>query len=298
VNSIAINNKTINRTQDAPWHWQAHLQLRLGHSLRGSMLNRCRHNGPLYVQKPFYPEGKDCAHVYLLHPPGGLVSGDTLKIDIELEKNAHSVMTTPGAARMYRARIDSPIQRQDIHISVADNAIMEWFPMETIVYNAAAAELSTTVELTNNSHLMAWEITCLGLPASQQLMKQGYFQQQYKILHDGLPVFVDRLRYDANNQQLFTNMAGMQSQTVSGFFIAGRSHTTEVQAELLETIRAKFVLQRLEKLFSITWVNGFCITRYLGCSANQAREGFILVWETLRPALLNKKACHPRIWLT
>ena len=40
-------------------------------------MTHVRHKGPLRVQRPFYPEGRNgCCHVYLLHPPGGLVSGD------------------------------------------------------------------------------------------------------------------------------------------------------------------------------------------------------------------------------
>ena len=298
MNSLASN--TINRTQDAPWHWQAYLQLCFKFSSRGTTVNRCRHNGPLYVQKPFYPEGKHCAHVYLLHPPGGLVSGDTITIDVEMETNSHSLMTTPGATRLYRARQESPIQRQNIYLSLAENAILEWFPMETIVYDAAAAELNTTIKLSNNSRLMAWEITCLGLPASKQLMTQGYFQQRYKIIQDGLPIFIDRLHYDTKNHALFTNMAGMQSKTVSGFFIAGpfSQQSDDEKDQLIDYIRQQLTHKKFDTCIAISNVNGFFITRYLGHSANQARDAFTEIWSLLRPVLIKQKACAPRIWLT
>ncbi len=300
---LQIDNESIDRSQDVLWHWQAHLQLLLAHGKRGTTLNRCRHNGPLYVQKPFYPEGKSCAHIYLLHPPGGLVSGDTLAIDVQVEKDAHSVITTPGAARLYRARKDSPTQRQNIQIDIKENGILEWFPMETIVYDGAAAELTTTVQLTESSIYMGWEVTCLGLPASQQLMEQGYFQQRYQIIKDGLPVFIDRLHYDASQPTMFTNMAGMQNKTVSGFFIAGPFTNSDKaahddQQELLDSLREKLVDEKLESLFALTIMNGFFVGRYLGDSANQARDGFVLLWEILRPALIHKRAVHPRIWLT
>lgn len=294
---------TIDRSKDALWHWQAHLQLHIANSERGSRLNRCRHNGPLYVQKPFYPEGKDYAHLYLLHPPGGLVSGDNLRIDVSLDENSHSVITTPGAARMYRARThasnpaSSPTQKQHTLLSLANHASLEWFPMETIVYDGAAAQLSTTIELSDNSHIMAWEITCLGLPASQQPMQQGYFQQRYSIVQNGLPIFIDRLDYNASNPHLLTSMAGMQNNTVSGFFIAGVIETPE-QENVIDTLRDMLQQQKLDHVMAISMVNGFCITRYLGGSANQARDGFTRAWEILRPVLLHRPACHPRIWLT
>jgi urease accessory protein len=299
MSNLAIDNNNINRQQDKLWHWQAHLQLELTHGLRGTVLKRCRHKGPLYVQKPFYPEGKDTAHIYLLHPPGGLVSGDNLTIDIDVTDKASTVMTTPGAARLYRARESDSVQRQQINLHIKQDASLEWFPMETIVYNGAEAELTTTIDLAENSTYMGWEITCLGLPASDKPMESGYFQQRYKITRNGLPLFIDRLHFAPESPQLFTGKAGMQSRTSSGFFIAGEfTHTSEERDVLFEQIRDMLEQKNLSDLVAVTSLGSFIVSRYLGDSANQARDAFTLIWEILRPVLLNKKACHPRIWLT
>ena len=42
------------------------------------------HRGPLVVQRPFYPEGPGVPHVYLLHPPGGIVGGDSLRVEVSV----------------------------------------------------------------------------------------------------------------------------------------------------------------------------------------------------------------------
>ena len=94
--------------------WRASLSLGFRRTERGSRLVRSEHNGPLYVQKPFYPEGPDCAHVYLLHPPGGMVSGDFLTISAHAEAQSHALITTPGAGRVYRARSDGLLQQQQV----------------------------------------------------------------------------------------------------------------------------------------------------------------------------------------
>ncbi|MHC9037739.1 urease accessory protein UreD, partial [Cobetia marina] len=78
--------------------WQASLALRFETDTRDgagpiTRLTRRRHHGPLRVQRPFYPEGRHgCCHVYLLHPPGGLVSGDALHITAEVEEGAQVLL--------------------------------------------------------------------------------------------------------------------------------------------------------------------------------------------------------------
>jgi urease accessory protein len=310
----SLPEKKVQAVRDDPnWHWQADLTLVFSQiKKRGTRLTRNRHRGPLYVQKPFYPEGADVAHVYLLHPPGGLVSGDTLTLNIELEEFAKGLVTTPGATRMYKARKKSPVQRQQTTLVLKENATLEWFPMEAIVYNQAHAELETKIILNDSSSIFAWEITCFGLPARGEKFELGYFKQRYRIEKNNKPLFIDNLIVDKldvdkldssnkNKEQFFSSNAGMQKKTVSGFFIAGPFENNDYSKRrdiLTEQLRDVLVKENFEKTISITWVNDFCITRYLGDSAFQARKGFTLLWQCLRPALIQLEACEPRIWLT
>jgi urease accessory protein len=307
--AYAFTGPKVNQvTADPNWHWQADLNLVFSKiNQRGTRLTRNRHRGPLYVQKPFYPEGTDIAHVYLLHPPGGLVSGDALTLEIELEAGAQGLITTPGALRMYKARENSPLQRQQTRLTLKENAILEWFPMEAIVYNQAHAELDTTISLHANSSIFAWEITCFGLPARGESFDAGYFKQRYRIEKNNKPLFIDNLVVDKldvakkNKERLFSSHAGMQNKVVSGFFIAGTFENIDYSKRreiLTEQLRDVLATENFDKTISITWVNDFCIARYLGDSAFQARKGFTLLWRYLRPALIQLNACEPRIWLT
>ncbi len=55
--------------------WQAELALTFSRCEQRTVLTARHHRGPLRVQRPFYPEGAEVCHLYLLHPPGGVVGG-------------------------------------------------------------------------------------------------------------------------------------------------------------------------------------------------------------------------------
>ena len=65
-----------------PWH----ASLQLDYALeQGRSVARHQHSGPLRILQSLYPEGDAVCHNVLVHPPGGLVGGDTLELDIHVE---------------------------------------------------------------------------------------------------------------------------------------------------------------------------------------------------------------------
>src|SRR5438477_11903452 len=66
-----------------PAGWAARLELQFAREGTRSVLVSRRHSGPLVVQKVLYPEGQDVCQVIVVHPPGGIVGGDSLTIDVD-----------------------------------------------------------------------------------------------------------------------------------------------------------------------------------------------------------------------
>src|SRR5262245_10241542 len=93
--------------------WEASLDLKFAARGARTVLARRASVGPLVVQRPFYPEG-GVAHVYLVHPPGGVVGGDQLRLSVLAEEGAHALLTTPAATKFYRSDGRVARQRQEI----------------------------------------------------------------------------------------------------------------------------------------------------------------------------------------
>lgn len=281
----------------APGRWAAELSLRFAQTARGSRLVHSHHQGPLYVQKPFYPEGPNCAHVYLLHPPGGMVSGDHLQISVDVGSAANALLTTPGASRIYRARPDKTEQRQRVDLHLEEGSALEWLPLETIVYPASNGSTATCVHLPANGQakFMGWEITCLGLPASQFPFASGQLKQSFELWAGAKPLLLEKLRLNGQDTELMQGLAGLQGNPVTGLMVAGPFNTdfSALDSDLLKSVRAQ--LGNFNGL-GVTQRKGFILIRYLGPSAEHARRLFTEAWTCLRPVLVARAATAPRIW--
>ena len=254
------------------------------------------HFGPLRVQRPFYPEGLDCLHLYLLHPPGGLVGGDKLSISLNANTHSHILMTTPSAGKIYR-NISGIKQGQYVQIDVADAAVVEYLPQENIIFNNADAELITQVDIKGTGTFIGWEITCLGRIEGDELFEVGGLKQSLNITQDGEPLFMDRLTLLAPCS-LQTSKAGFQDKSVYGTFIINRNIiNSDVEDQLIAWQEEQNQIRTLTSVGITQKPNAF-IARVLGDKAEQARDVFESLWTLLRPHVINKQACAPRIWRT
>src|SRR5688572_29619963 len=113
--------------------WRAELELRYERRGARSVLASRRHDGPLVVQKPLYPEGDAVCHTLVVHPPAGIAGGDELSLDVRAEDAAHALLTTPGAAKWYRSA--GPWAHQQVKLSAGKGACIEWLPQEAILFD-------------------------------------------------------------------------------------------------------------------------------------------------------------------
>lgn len=266
--------------------WQAELSLAYAVAGETTILTDNRHRGPLRVQRPLYPEGGVC-HTCILHPPGGVVGGDSLRLELGVQPGAHALLTTPGATKFYRSGGRSASQRQMLAVR---GGTLEWLPQETIAFPGAEAELVTEVRLEGGAQYVGWEILCLGLPTRGEAFIAGRFEGRLALYRDGRPLFIDRLRVaDAGD---LNSVIGLRRHPVTGCFLA-----TGVSRDMAEELGASLTRQGGD-LTGLTLLGEVLVARYLGESGLAAREFFTELWTRLRPRLLGRNACPPRIWST
>ena len=209
--------------------WRAQLALEYERRNQRTVLAARRHDGPLVVQKALYPEGDAVCHNIIVHPPAGILGGDSLEIDARVGAQAHTLLTTPGASKWYQSA-GAWAQQKNVFV-VAQGACLEWLPQETIVYDGALARLQTEVRLDAGARYIGWEVLCLGRGTGERF-EHGQCQSSVTVLRDDKPLWLERGAIEAGGL-LMTSPAGLNGKTVCGTLIAVAAFLAAMQGSSL-----------------------------------------------------------------
>lgn len=276
--------------------WRAHLALGFEYRQGRTVLVHKKHEGPLRVQRPFYPEAGGQAHVYILHPPGGMVAGDVLAIEAHFAAGSHGLITTPSAGRVYRTNQARQAQVQHTRLRIAAGGWGEWLPQENIVFSGALARNVTEVEIEGDGDFIGWEIACLGRPASQQWFEQGELQQQFILRRDGKLLLRERSRFVGGNPLLQAPW-GLQGMTCIGTLLCTAS-ANPLLKELKTTCEGFTDVNGAALRMAATALPGLVVVRGLASNAAALREGFIACWQQMRLQMAGQAGVAPRIWFS
>jgi urease accessory protein len=271
-------------------HWRGALALQFAATPLGTIIARRRHEGPFYVQRPFYP-GDGACHAYLLHPPGGLAGGDTLELDVAVERGAAALLTTPAATKFYRSDGAPSVQRQELR--VAAGASLEWLPLDTILFGGSRAVIETDVALEPGARFIGWEQLSLGRPLSGDHYSAGELEQHTRLAVAGEPLLLESLRLAAG-ERLLAASSGLAS-----FGVCGVLYAYPANDPLLVAVRGRLGAATPSHLRSgATLLGDLLVVRCLAREPEALRNLLEALWCELRPAVIGRAPSVPRVWRT
>ncbi|HHJ39324.1 MAG TPA: urease accessory protein UreD [Methylothermaceae bacterium] len=264
--------------------WRA--ELKLGFEVQGdkTVLAFRKSHGPLVVQRPFYPERSIC-HVYVLHPPGGVVGGDRLKILVETAKESRALITTPAAGKFYRS--GGTIAQQNIHLSVGQGASLEWLPQENIFFDGARVKMATTVTLSKDARFIGWESSCLGRPAAQETFTQGRLSQGWHIWVENAPLLIEHIHLD---NEVAKAVWGLRGNPFYATFYA-----YPFPSDTIDRVR---MICNDQIVLGTTVIDGMLVCRGITHQMERLKQAFLDLWQVVRPIVIGRNICEPRIWAT
>ncbi|CAK8740516.1 Urease accessory protein UreD [Sodalis praecaptivus] len=260
-------------------------ELSLDFSVRDgrTLLSRRRHRGPFTVQRPFYPE-EGLPHVYLLHPPGGVVGGDRLYLNVALAAGSRALLTMPGATKFYRSAGAQAALRQRFTLG-ADSAL-EWLPQGNIFFPGARVRMQTDFTLAPGARLIGFETLCFGRPVMEERFSEGELDTQLRITLPDAAGLMERLR-----------VTGPDLGKIGGYPLCA-TFLPHRRMRRCWRKRGRSLRRPGSKAAGATRLETLLVVRALG-EDNQRLQGMLhRMWAALRPGIMGRDAVAPRIWST
>jgi urease accessory protein len=260
----------------------------------GRTIVRDRHDGPLRVLRALHPEGGVC-HSVLVHPPGGIVGGDALSIAVSLAAGSHALVTTPGATRFYRSA--GAEASQSLEVVAAAGSRLEWLPLETIAYSGCEASNRMRFDLAAGAETIGWDITALGLPASERPFAAGRFAQSIELPGRWL----ERATIAADDARLLDSPLGWAGRRVLAtmWFASGDPLAASRREAFLAAARELASAHPLDATSGATAPHDdVVVVRALADRVEPAMALLRDIWRAWRPIAWGLEATPPRVWAT
>jgi urease accessory protein len=183
-------------------------------------------------------------------------------------------------------------------LHVADGAVMEWLPQETIFFDDACVSLHQDIHLSGNAAVIASDILCFGRTAAGETYTSGNIWQHSRIYRDGKLIWFEQGCLEGDGESMQSPL-GLAGRSVSGMVLAAGAMLSSAQLlQLREESRALLDAREPQALCGVTQMKSVLVARYLGNSSEVARAWMQLVWQHLRPVIARQPARIPRIWNT
>ena len=271
-------------------NWTADLQLRFQYEVDRTVMTERRHTGPLQVQKPLYPEGRSVCHTVILHPPGGMAEGDTVKIDVTQGPDSKTVLTSPAATKWYKSTKD--FASQEVRIRLGERAQLDWLPPENILFERTRANFRFRLELGEEASAIGWETFVFGRRAMGETWDSGALRIDSQFVDTNGLLWNERANVTGGSR-LRTATQGLAGFPIAGMLWAAGANCDQTLAETLapslpftDTLRA-----------GVTCPNrGVLVVRAVAQKIEPMRDLMVSCWSYLRPAFHGRDSQPLRLW--
>ena len=225
----------------------------------------------------------------ILHTAGGLVGGDLLEFEANLEENSKVLLTTSSAQKVYgsvgRSKINPEgiFSKQKNLITILDNSHLEYLPQETIIFANGLYEQKFKVTISETSSFLFTDLIRLGRSSSGESIESGVFRSKLEVmrnndLYDDWE-YVDQIEL---SKESYEAKSGMNYMPVFGslIWICEKDFSKSKINNLVENI--KKIFYKSDNHLSIGILENGISVRFLGNSSQDARECFFCIWKQIR----------------
>jgi len=224
---------------------------------------------------------------------GGLVAGDRLDIDVGLAPGASAHVTTSAAEKIYRSTGRTTTINQNL--SVGPGAVLEFLPLETILFDGARLRRKTILELAPASAFLGGDIVVFGRRARGEHFVTGFLREVWEVRNDGELVWGDALQLEDNIGSIIDDPACFDRAGAFATMILAPGGARA--RDLLDSARVVQAAAATPGLRAgATLIAGLVIARWLAGEPLVLRRAYADLACHFRAAALGLPPRLPRVW--
>lgn len=219
--------------------------------------------------------------VVFLNTSGGLTGGDTLSYTLDVAPGGTAMAATQTAERAYASPAGAA--QVSVDLKVGDSATLYWLPQETILFNRAAVNRTTTVRLGQGARFLGIETLVLGRMHMKERLASVHLKDARRIFREGQIHHAEQVALDDTILADDTSPAGWQGHTV----MSSVTYLAEDAEDRITAVRA--LIRDVPEAAASAW-KGRLVVRMLADDSWRVRIALAPVLKHLGPGHL------PRVW--
>ncbi len=244
---------------------------------------------PLFTQRAMYLEESlpAMAYVYIVSPSGGILQGDRYRIDITLDNNTLSHVTTQGATRIYK--MEKNYASQIINITVEEESYFEYIPDQIIPFHNSRFYQEVILNVHDSATMIYSEVIVPGRVASGEAFEYDIcYIKTVGRNHLGRTRFMDAVKLEPKNEDLRVDGILGNFKVIGTIYIVTKeSYVKDLQNEINKQIKSVNGGGKVSAGTSILAGRQGIIIRILGNSAEDVKKIICKVLRTARKQIID-----------
>jgi urease accessory protein len=220
------------------------------------------------------PRNHGCgAWIYTSTYGGGLVDGDSVELDVEVEPNAVGLITSQAATKVYRSPRGTCVHA---HYTVRAGGLLIVAPDPVVCFEGASYRQDQRFELDDSAGLVYLDWFSSGRHAAGERWKFNRYESRMQVRRGGRLAMLDALSLDARDGSLAERLGRFEVILVAA--LIGSSVERHAD-EIVRAVDGQPVSPRSALLVGASRITGGCVLRIAGTVLED-------VWHTVRRHLV------------
>jgi urease accessory protein len=235
--------------------------------------------------------------VHLNNVSGGVLGGDRLGLEVEVDAGASVQITTTGATRLYRHRTGAQDSEQRAIFYVGERAQLDYLPDALIPYANSRHKQRTEIHLAAGASAFWWELLAPGRQASGETFAFERLWVENEVRAGGRPVLQESFLLEPNRRPLAVNARMSEYSYVASLYICESGREQRFWRDLEDRLNrmASERTRHSEAIWGATTLQSDgAMVRGLAASYRFIPGALTEFWREARRAVTGEEAVPPR----